>query len=50
MIYAAGPNSWQWNMDGEENGKPVPFARLVLTQQQVRSYNRRMLQEHARFR
>ena len=31
MIYSAGANSWQWNMDGEENGKPVPFARLVLT-------------------
>jgi hypothetical protein len=31
MTYSASANSWQWNMDGDENGKVTPFARLVLT-------------------
>lgn len=31
MVYTASSNSWQWIMDGTENGQTTPFARLVLT-------------------
>jgi len=31
MVYTASNNSWQWIMDGIENGQTTPFARLVLT-------------------
>jgi len=31
MVYNASNNSWQWIMDGIENGQTTPFARLILT-------------------
>jgi hypothetical protein len=31
FIYSKVTDTWQWLMDGEENGKPEPFARVVLT-------------------
>ena len=31
FLYNKGTNSWQWLMDGEENGKLQPFARVILT-------------------
>jgi hypothetical protein len=33
FAYAPGTDSWQWRMDGEENGKPQPFARVKLTRE-----------------
>ncbi len=31
FIYNKGTDVWQWLMDGEENGKLQPFARMKLT-------------------
>jgi len=31
FAYDRGSNSWRWLMDGEENGKLAPFARVTLT-------------------
>ena len=31
FLYDKGTNTWQWLMDGEENGKLQPFARVILT-------------------
>jgi hypothetical protein len=31
--YARTSDAWRWYMDGEENGKLVPFARLTMTRQ-----------------
>ena len=31
FAYDKKSNSWRWLMDGEENGKLVPFARVTLT-------------------
>lgn len=31
FLYDRKADSWQWLMDGEENGKLVPFARVTLT-------------------
>ncbi|MHB8053771.1 MAG: hypothetical protein ACYDH3_00755 [Candidatus Aminicenantales bacterium] len=31
FVYDKGTDSWQWLMDGEENGKRQPFARVNLT-------------------
>ena len=30
FVYDRGTDSWQWIMDGEENGKLQPFARVKL--------------------
>ena len=31
FVYDKTSDTWQWMMDGEEGGKPVPFARVRLT-------------------
>ncbi len=31
FFYSKDNDTWQWLMDGEENGKPQPFARVKLT-------------------
>ena len=31
FLYDKGTNTWQWLMDGEENGKLQSFARVILT-------------------
>ena len=31
FLYEKGTNTWKWRMDGEENGKMQPFARVRLT-------------------
>lgn len=31
LIYQSNTDSWQWQMDGEENGAMKPFARVKLT-------------------
>jgi hypothetical protein len=31
FLYDKGADTWQWLMDGEENGKFQPFARVILT-------------------
>ena len=31
FVYDRGTDTWQWLMDGEENGKLQPFARVKLT-------------------
>lgn len=31
FVYDKDADTWQWLMDGEENGKPQPFARVKLT-------------------
>jgi hypothetical protein len=31
FLYNQDTDTWQWLMDGEENGKMLPFARVVLT-------------------
>lgn len=31
FVYGGGADAWQWFMDGEENGKLQPFARVTLT-------------------
>jgi len=31
FAYDQGTDSWQWLMDNEENGKLLPFARVMLT-------------------
>jgi hypothetical protein len=31
FAYDRGADTWQWRMDGEEGGKPQPFARVLLT-------------------
>lgn len=31
FLYDKYTNTWQWLMDGEENGKLLPFARVILT-------------------
>jgi hypothetical protein len=31
FLYDRGSDTWQWLMDGEENGKLQPFARVSLT-------------------
>ena len=33
FAYDKSTDTWQWLMDGEENGKPQPFARLKLTRE-----------------
>lgn len=33
FAYDEGTGSWRWIMDGEENGKLTPFARLKLTRE-----------------
>jgi hypothetical protein len=30
FLYDEGSDTWQWLMDGEENGKMLPFARVTL--------------------
>jgi hypothetical protein len=34
-------DSWQWIMDGEENGKLHPFARLILVRQRTQDGERK---------
>lgn len=31
FVYDRITDTWQWNMDGEDNGKFKPFARVILT-------------------
>jgi len=31
FVYDRSADTWQWLMDGEQNGKLPPFARLMLT-------------------
>lgn len=31
FVYSKATDTWQWMMDGEENGKLQPFARVTLT-------------------
>ena len=31
FAYDRNTDTWQWNMDGEDNGKFKPFARVILT-------------------
>ena len=31
FLYDRNTDTWQWIMDGEENGKLQPFARVKLT-------------------
>lgn len=31
FLYDKETDTWRWNMDGEEKGKSVPFARVKLT-------------------
>ena len=33
FIYDKGNDSWLWTMDGEQNGKLQPFARVALTRE-----------------
>ncbi len=33
FVYDKGNDTWQWLMDGEENGKLQPFARVKLTRE-----------------
>jgi len=33
FVYDRDTDSWQWLMDGEENGKLQPFARVKITRQ-----------------
>ena len=33
FLYDRGTGTWQWLMDGEENGKMQPFARVKLTRE-----------------
>jgi hypothetical protein len=35
FLYDKVADTWQWLMDGEENGKLQPFARVILTKNEI---------------
>ena len=35
FVYDRNTDTWQWNMDGEDNGKFKPFARVKLTKNKL---------------
>jgi len=35
FVYDRYTDTWQWNMDGEDNGKLKPFARVKLTKNKL---------------